>query len=213
MVKNTFLRTSYMEVLVDDERNLSSTEKSVFHLGLLLLQADFLLEVWVHDDLIFAWSISQFGNLSPPIDCDVSRSSKDSTISTSLINSIASVGKLEQDTSVLKLVFQHWNVEGLGNLSNMHFRDLIPRLFNHTNVRISSLCMRGRMENSLADRGVGIAKFCLLLSNSSPLAADLPLFRDTGSQCVYLEDFLHFQSKLLSVHTRSVYHAASRTRG
>ena len=33
-------------------RQLSSTEKSVFHLGLLLLQTDFLLDAGIHDDLL-----------------------------------------------------------------------------------------------------------------------------------------------------------------
>ena len=45
------MRTSYPDVFVDHERNLSSTEKSVFHLGLWLLRTDILLEVGVHDDL------------------------------------------------------------------------------------------------------------------------------------------------------------------
>ena len=40
--------SSYPKGFVDHTRNLSSTEKTVFHLG---LQTDFLLEVWVHDDL------------------------------------------------------------------------------------------------------------------------------------------------------------------
>ena len=69
-------------------------------------------------DAIFTSSISKFGNLCPSVDCDVSRSSADPTISTSLIHDMASEGKLEQEhTSVLKPVFQQRNVERLGNLS------------------------------------------------------------------------------------------------
>ena len=45
------MSTSYPKVFVDRERNLSSTEKSVFHLGLSLLKTDFRLEAGVHGDL------------------------------------------------------------------------------------------------------------------------------------------------------------------
>ena len=38
------------EVFVDHESNLSSTDKSVFHLELSLLQTGFLLEMGVRDD-------------------------------------------------------------------------------------------------------------------------------------------------------------------
>ena len=45
-------------------------------------------------------------------------SSTELTISTSLIHSVASVGKFEQEhTSVLNLIFQHENVCGVVNLS------------------------------------------------------------------------------------------------
>ena len=45
------MSASYPEVFVDHERSLSSTEKPIFHLGLLLLQTDFLLKSGVQDDL------------------------------------------------------------------------------------------------------------------------------------------------------------------
>ena len=46
------------------------------------------------------------------------KSSTESTISTSLIHSIASVENCEQvHTSVLNLIFQQANVAGVGNLS------------------------------------------------------------------------------------------------
>ena len=38
--------STHLKVSEDHERNLSSTEKSVFHLCPVLLQTDFLLEVW-----------------------------------------------------------------------------------------------------------------------------------------------------------------------
>ena len=116
-------------------------------LALLLLQTDFLFEVWVHDDLLQGGRnhrikrTSKFGNLRHPIDCDVLRSSTESTISTSLIHSITSVGKLEQEhTSVLKFVCRR-----IREFVELHFRDLIPRLFNHAFLRISSFCKRGRI--------------------------------------------------------------------
>ena len=69
-------------------------------------------------DAIFASSISKLGNLCSKIDCDVLRSSTDSTISTSLIHCIASLGNCEQvRTSVLNLIFQQANVADVVNLS------------------------------------------------------------------------------------------------
>ena len=62
--------------------------------------------IFFKSDAIFALNISKFGDLCPPIDCDDLNSSTDSTIFTSLITNIASVGKLEQEhTSVSKLGF------------------------------------------------------------------------------------------------------------
>ena len=43
--KSSFMSASNSEIFVDHASNLSSTEKSVLHLGLLLLQTDILLEV------------------------------------------------------------------------------------------------------------------------------------------------------------------------
>ena len=45
------MRTSYLEIFVDHERNLPSTETLVFHLGVLLLHADLLLEAGIMSDL------------------------------------------------------------------------------------------------------------------------------------------------------------------
>ena len=69
-------------------------------------------------EAILASSTKKFGIEIPRIDDEDFRSSTDSTISTSLIHSIASVVNCEQvHTSVLNLIFQQANVDGVGNLS------------------------------------------------------------------------------------------------
>ena len=69
--------------------------------------------------LFKAEAISKFGKFFPAMDREDLNSSNESTISTSLIQSIATDGKSEQVvTWFLNLVFQHENVEGAGNLSN-----------------------------------------------------------------------------------------------
>ena len=60
----------------------------VFGCVSLLLEADLLLELGI--------SISKFGKFFPATDREDFNSSKESTISTSLIHSIASDGKSEQ---------------------------------------------------------------------------------------------------------------------
>ena len=116
-------------------------------------------------DAIFASSISKLGNLCS----NWSRRLKStrSTISTSVIHNTASVGKFElAHTSVLNLLFQHWNVEGSGHLSKcisetwflgcstmLCMRGRIPMwkrpckswCKNHAILRISFFCMRGRI--------------------------------------------------------------------
>ena len=69
-------------------------------------------------EAILASSNSKSGPGVPLIEREDLRSSTDSTISTSLIHSMASVGNCEQvHTSVLNLIFQQANVVGVGNLS------------------------------------------------------------------------------------------------
>ena len=70
-------------------------------------------------EAIFASSISNFGKFFPETDREDFNSSDDeSTISTSLIQCIASVGNCEQiHTSVLSLIFQQANVAGVVNWS------------------------------------------------------------------------------------------------
>ena len=69
-------------------------------------------------EAIVASTTSQIGIRIPLADDEDFKSSTESTISTSLIHSIASVGNYEQvQTSVLNLVFQQANVAGVVNLS------------------------------------------------------------------------------------------------
>ena len=65
-----------------------------------------------------ASSTSNFGIEVHRIDDENLKSSTESTISTSLIHCVGSVGNCEQvHTSVLNLIFQQANVAGVGNLS------------------------------------------------------------------------------------------------
>ena len=69
-------------------------------------------------EAILASSTSKFVIEIPRIDDEDFKSSTESTISTSLIHCIPSVGNCEQvHTSVLNLIFQQTNVAGEGNLS------------------------------------------------------------------------------------------------
>ena len=69
-------------------------------------------------EAILASSNSKSGARVPFLEREDFISSKESTISTSLIHSKASVGNCEQvHTSVLNLIFQQANVVGVGNLS------------------------------------------------------------------------------------------------
>ena len=68
-------------------------------------------------EAIFASSTSKFRIRVPLIEHEDFRSFTDSTISTSLILSIASVGNGEQVHTSVLLVFQQANVAGVVNLS------------------------------------------------------------------------------------------------
>ena len=93
--------------------------------------------IFLNEDAIFASSISKSGKCCPSTDCDVKRSSTDLAISTSLIHDTATVGQPEQEhTSVLTLVFQHFQSSGSGNFCRMQFRDSIPRSFHDTVLRV-----------------------------------------------------------------------------
>ena len=70
-------------------------------------------------EAILASSNSKSGPRVPLIEREDLRSSTDSTISTSLIQCIASVGNCEQvHTLVLNLIFQQANVAGVRNCRN-----------------------------------------------------------------------------------------------
>ena len=69
-------------------------------------------------EAILASSTSKLDIEIPRVDDEDLKSSTDSTIYTSLIHCIASVGNLEQvHTSVLNLIFQQAKVAGVGTLS------------------------------------------------------------------------------------------------
>ena len=112
-----------MEVLVDQVSDLSSSEEAVLFVSFHFLQTDLFLEAGILDDFFGAGAIlastnSKFGPGTPVIEREDFRSSTDSTISTSLIHSIASARNCEQvHTSVLNLIFQQANVVGVWNLS------------------------------------------------------------------------------------------------
>ena len=75
------------------------------------------------------------GSLRPVIDCDVTRSSIDFAISTSLIHCIVRWGSADfEHTSVLKLTFQLWNSMESGKFSQVQFRNRKSRLINHATV-------------------------------------------------------------------------------
>ena len=70
-------------------------------------------------EAILASNISNLGKFLPAIDREDFNSSNESTIFTSLIHPTASDGRSEQVvTWFLNLIFQHENVESVGNLSN-----------------------------------------------------------------------------------------------
>ena len=77
-------------------------------------------------EAILASSTSKSGIRIPLIDDENLRSSTESTISTSLIQCIASVRNCEQvHTSVLNLIFQEANVAGVGNCQNEGVRSAV----------------------------------------------------------------------------------------
>ena len=105
------MNSSDPEVFVDQVSNLPATKETVLFLGLLFLQTDssFEVELWMilfSAEAILASSTSKFGIEIPRIDDEDFKSSTESTISTSLIHCIASVGNCEQvHTSVLNLTY------------------------------------------------------------------------------------------------------------
>ena len=109
---------------VDQESNLSSATESVlcfwafcsFRLILLLSKESWMILFSAEANL--ASSTSKFGIEIPRVDGENFKSSTESTNSTSLIQSIASVRNCEQvHTSVLKCIFKQASVAGVVNLS------------------------------------------------------------------------------------------------
>ena len=90
------------EVLIDQVSNLSSAKETVLLLGFLFLQTHLSLEADIMDDSVQCWSNSRVDYFNiwriPFAEHEDLRSSTDSTISTSLIHSTASRGKLWTST-------------------------------------------------------------------------------------------------------------------
>ena len=108
------------ELFVDQVSNLSSAKETVLFLGLLFLQTDSsevrIMVILFSAEAILASRTSKFGIWIPLIEDEDIKSSTESTISTSVIQCIASVGNCDQiHTSVLNLNFQQANVAGVGN--------------------------------------------------------------------------------------------------
>ena len=107
MILDRIMDPSDPEVLVDQVSDLSSTKETVLFLGLCSSGLILLLnwQLWMilfSAEAIFASSTSKSGIRIPLQEHEDFRSSTESTISTSLIQCIASVGNCEQvHTSVL----------------------------------------------------------------------------------------------------------------
>ena len=88
-------------------------------------------------EAILASSTSKFGIGIPLTHDEDLNSSTDSTISTSLIHCIASVGNCEQvHTSVLNLIFQQANVAGVGICQNEDLKAAVVVGLLHNYLKI-----------------------------------------------------------------------------
>ena len=88
-------------------------------------------------EAIFASSTSKFGIEIPRTDVEDLKSSTESTISTSLIHNIASVGHCEQvHTSVLNLIFQQANVAGVEICQNEDLKSAVVVCLLHNSSKI-----------------------------------------------------------------------------
>ena len=154
--KNSLMSACHREVFIDHAGDLSSAKESVISLSLLLCQIDSLLELRIWVDLLQRGSdlrnTSKFGNRCHRIDCDVLRSSTDSTISTSLIQCIASEVWPEQEHASVFGAIPSRNVsESLGVGIAQALRVLI--CFNH---------LRKNWKQSEDDWERGTIQSCLL---------------------------------------------------
>ena len=100
---------SDLEAFVDQVSYLSSSEEAVFLVNFHFLQTDLFLEAGIQDDFVQCWGhfsrrvTQSLAPGIPLIEREDLRSSTDSTISTSLIHSIASERNCEQiHTSVFE---------------------------------------------------------------------------------------------------------------
>ena len=122
-------------------------------------------------EVIFASSISKFGKSFPQTDREDFNSSKESTISPSVIHNKASDGKSEQVVSwFLNFIIQHKNVEGVGELVELQFRHLLTLLSNHRILLNIHWRNELTVDGLLAHVGIGIVPLIL----SSSLAKEVP---------------------------------------
>ena len=129
IILDRIIGSSDPEVLVDQVSDLSSTKENGPASGPLVPPDWFFF--WGENYGLFcsvlkrSTNTSKFGIRITPTEHKYSRSSTESTISTSLIQCIASVRNCEQvRIPVLNLTFQQANVAGVVNLSKMKIRNL-----------------------------------------------------------------------------------------
>ena len=205
------MSTRYRKELQDHERELSSTVKSVFHWGLFFAPVD-CLSSWSRGSW---WSSSRRTQSShqaykkisiwrPPIDCGALRSFTDSTISASSIHNVASERKLEQEHTSLEARFPTLECRGIGELIEMHFRNLIPWLFNHANLQRSSVCLRGRIPKLKTSLQISVQVLQSFESffPTHPFGQQVFLCSETQVRYVYLQDFLQFRNELLFIRCK-----------
>ena len=204
--------SSHSEVFVDHTSNLSSTEKSVLHLRLLLLQTDSLLEERVRDDLLQSRRDLRIEHLKI-------RESMPSNWLRRLkivhwfdhlyfFDPQHSVRRKAWTETCLGLetrfpTLECWRIR---EFIEMHFWDLIPRLFNHAILRTSSFCMRGRgpsWKRPCKSR-CGDCKNVKGFSPMHWLARQVSLYSETQDRTVLMPYFSNFQRNLLEVHSVQV---------
>ena len=134
-----FISSSCTEILIDHVRNLSSSWESVGILSTLLFDTYSFPEVWLRfEEHLQCRRHHRIKHVigCPVIDRDVTSSSIDLAISTSLIQSIVTAVRVQ--TSVLKLIFQLWNSMESGKFPKILLRNRNSRIIQRTTMRISS---------------------------------------------------------------------------
>ena len=175
---------------------------------ILLLKWDLWMNLF-SAEATFASSTSKSGIRIPLTDNEDLKSSTESTISTFLIHSIASVGNCEQaHTSVLNLIFQQANVGGVGNLSKSRTKDAIVLGLPHDSL--NSLPHVGWLNFWLTVR-TGIADLELVFGfHSSPsVRSELVLFSENPMISILADKVLK-KTKLDLQKRFPMYHACPK---